>query len=212
MIKKLFIAQCLLIVTFIGCSSDNVELKSISGPLQIDLNGEKLILEQKLHKKLDVGEYKVKITQPYDERFERYGVQTFQIGKDSHLTLIMETTAVIDKTTHLMWQDSRDNAELMRPAKKSMRTKTKESANEYCENLNHLGYNNWRLPRWSEMRTITNQNNSYKIVQAFNYSKDGVYNTKMETNKLPVYNFTGQQSFSWSGHEGEYYVRCVRDL
>jgi hypothetical protein len=80
---------------------------------------------------------------------------------------------VIDTISHLMWQDDYDND--TSTLNDSVKTGTWEEALEYCETLTDLGHNDWKVPNFSELYSITDTNYSPAINPVFKNVADNLY-------------------------------------
>lgn len=112
---------------------------------------------------------------------------------------------VVDTSTKLMWQDSRDVQKVNR---------NWQGAKEYCENLVFAGYRDWRLPIMDDFFSIRDEkrksiaiNAGFKNVTPNQYwSSSNVYDTGYAWSM----NFeNGDDSVQLKN--SNFYVRCVRD-
>ncbi|MCL1041909.1 DUF1566 domain-containing protein [Shewanella marisflavi] len=102
------------------------------------------------------------IVQDYDDAYTRVGY-TKQFSRDN------VDEIVTDSVSGLRWQDSADSRDLLY---------SWVQANQYCENLNHAGITDWRLPTSSELFYLVDRASIYsdvKIHTAFKYINDDLY-------------------------------------
>jgi len=104
----------------------------------------------------------------------------------------------------LMWQDDEDTKTVQ---------KKWDDAQRYCNNLQPLGFNDWRLPTKSELESIVDKSREPAIKEEFkNCSSSGYWSST--TNEYGKYNawivnFYNGYVYS-SNKDLNYYVRCVR--
>lgn len=114
---------------------------------------------------------------------------------------------VIDDESKLMWVDSVLVVKTL---------KNHEDAEKYCNEINHAGYNNWRLPQIEEFETIVDKKNLRNYInKAFKYNvPDGYWAMKAHWRTLWFYadymHFVSGTPYYDSRHKKKY-VRCVRD-
>ena len=117
------------------------------------------------------------------------------------------TQVVIDDTNRLVWVDNESNL---------LERFTHEEATEYCANLNHASYNDWRLPSIEEFKTIVDKKNKINFInRAFRYNhKDGYWADKALWRTLWFYadymHFVSGTPYFDSRHKKKF-VRCVRN-
>jgi len=104
----------------------------------------------------------------------------------------------------LMWQDDEDTKTVQ---------KKWDDAQMYCNNLQLLGFNDWRLPTKSELESIVDRSRKPAIKKEFKSTGSNVY--------WNVTTYEGYKYFAWvvdfadgsvNGNfkDGNLYVRCVR--
>lgn len=115
---------------------------------------------------------------------------------------------VTDRTNNLMWQD---DVSVIKTKKNH------EEAILYCENLNHAGYTNWRIPTIDEFKIIVNKKNKKNYInKAFRFNvPDGYWALKSHWRTFWYYadymHFVSGTAYFDSRHKLKY-VRCVRDF
>ncbi len=121
-------------------------------------------------------------------------------NKDRRLNII------VDKNSSLVWMDSEANVTLYF---------THEEAEDYCDNLLHGTYSDWRLPEIEELALIVDKNNFPKnIDKAFKYSlNEGYWASTAHWRTLWFYadymHFVSGTPYFDSRHKKKL-VRCVR--
>lgn len=116
--------------------------------------------------------------------------------------------AAVDRGTMLMWQDTEETINLMF---------THKEAIEYCENLTLGGFDNWRLPKIDELKTIVDtKNHPYYINRIFkNKIASGYWARDTLWRTLNFYawymNFLSGTPYYYN-RDYHKYVRCVRDI
>lgn len=118
---------------------------------------------------------------------------------------IDQNEVVIDTRSKTMWQDNSD----VERVKKDW-----QGAIGYCENLVHLGYDDWRLPIIDQFFSIRDEkrkniaiNTTFKKVVSDNYwSSSDVYGSKHAWS----INFENGDD-AVSPKDLNFYVRCIRD-
>ena len=114
---------------------------------------------------------------------------------------------VIDDESKLMWVDSSSVVKTL---------KNHDDAEKYCNEINHAGYSNWRLPQIEEFEMIVDKKNSKNYInRAFKYNvPDGYWAMKAHWRTLWFYadymHFVSGTPYYDSRHKKKY-VRCVRD-
>jgi len=116
---------------------------------------------------------------------------------------------VTDNTTKLQWQDDySDNGGSVKGAKW-------EDAIDYCEALTLGGYDDWRLPNFNELYSITDHSKNYPAI-------DTTFQAIVSRTYWSSTTVVGRESEAWGvyfdyGHgywvrkSDSFYVRCVRD-
>jgi hypothetical protein len=113
---------------------------------------------------------------------------------------------VIDTEHSLVWMDSEANVKLYF---------THEEAENYCEDLLHGTYSNWRLPEIEELKLIVNKDNPPRnIYRVFRYSlNEGYWASTAHWRTLWFYadymHFVSGTPYFDSRHKKKL-VRCVR--
>ena len=112
---------------------------------------------------------------------------------------------VLDTTTKLIWQDS------------NIMYKTWGEAIEYCANLSHASFDDWRLPNVSELASIADLSKySPTIDPSFKQITDARYwssTTKVaDTSTAWSVNFRNGSIDSPAEKSSDFYVRCVRSI
>ncbi len=114
---------------------------------------------------------------------------------------------IYDKTTSLVWQDSKDNTKL---------SITYPQAQEYCSKLVIGKYSDFRIPTMDELQTIIDYKNyDPAIIKGFEYVSNEAYWTTTP--------FADDEKIVWLIHfkKGERtvkdkhydrYIRCVQSL
>ena len=131
---------------------------------------------------------------------------SFLIG--NNLKRSASAKVVIDQQNSLMWIDDRTVIDLML---------THEEATKYCEDLNHAGYSNWRLPDIKEFKLIVDKKNERNYInKRFRYNvPDGYWASKAHWRTLWFYAdymyFISGTPYYDSRHKKKY-VRCVRSM
>jgi len=120
-------------------------------------------------------------------------IEHFQDGGDGTVT---------DLTTGFIWQQS--------DIKKNW-----ETANTYCEGLDHANHQDWRLPSIEELKTIVMSTKSTVMIDpiAFPDTKPSLYwsSTTFESNPSNAMIVDFSNGESYSEEKGfKNYVRCVR--
>lgn len=112
---------------------------------------------------------------------------------------------VIDKSRGLMWQDDVDA--------KTIRMNRKD-AKQYCRSLIFAGYDDWYLPRLSELTSIVDERRfdpairfGFKNIQSNHYWSSSP-NLSDTMNALNV-DFKSGKTYN-NTRKGKCYVRCVR--
>ena len=119
---------------------------------------------------------------------------------------------VLDAIYGLMWQDA---AEIFKGSYKD--------AVSYCENLNHGGYSDWRLPSASELLSITHYgrykpaiNKAFKYVGKEGGDKYGSYwsstGASFDADGVWVVQFSSGFDNWVKINSGDNFARCVRNL
>jgi hypothetical protein len=115
---------------------------------------------------------------------------------------------VYDNVTKLMWQDSEENILTML---------SQPDAIKYCENLEHAGYTNWRIPTTDEYMTIVDKTNKPdNINKAFLYTiNDGYWSDKVHWRTFWFYadymHFLSGTVY-YDNKNKLKHIRCVRSL
>ena len=115
---------------------------------------------------------------------------------------------VVDNTNKLMWQDDISVVKVK---------KNHENAIIHCEDLEHAGYSNWRIPTIDEFVTIVDKKNERNYInRAFRFNvPDGYWALKAHWRTLWFYadymHFVSGTPYFDSRHKTKY-VRCVRDF
>lgn len=114
---------------------------------------------------------------------------------------------VIDTANKLMWQDSEDNINVK---------KSQAGAQEYCENLIHADYSDWRVPSMEEFESIVDKKNEKTYInRAFKYNRpDGYWSDNVKWRTLWFYadymHFLSGTPY-YDNKKKLKYVRCVRN-
>ena len=114
---------------------------------------------------------------------------------------------VSDNTRKLMWQD----ANIVDVTDR----KTFVSAIDYCENLDFAGYQNWRLPNISELRSLLNFNSvSTSLDKTFVESNDIFFSSTTDAaNENNAWTVNYFQAFTPTRSKTDLtYARCVRNI
>lgn len=115
---------------------------------------------------------------------------------------------VFDSTTKLMWQDSKDNINVML---------SQPEAVKYCEELSHAGYTNWRIPHADEYATIVDKTNKPNhINKTFKYViNEGYWAQTVHWRTLWFYadymHFLSGTVY-YDNKQKDKHIRCVRNL
>lgn len=115
---------------------------------------------------------------------------------------------VFSSQHNLVWTDSKDAVILL---------KSQADAQKYCQELNHGGYSDWRLPSMEEFETIVDKTNPpANINKAFKYIiPDGYWSNNVKWRTLWFYadymHFISGTPYYDNKHKLKY-VRCVRSL
>ena len=116
------------------------------------------------------------------------------------------TEVVIDETNKLVWVDDETNL---------LNRLTHEQATQYCQNLNHANYTDWRLPTLEEFETIVDKKNKINYIKsAFRYNHNtGYWADRALWRTLWFYadymHFVSGTAYYDSRHKKKF-VRCVR--
>lgn len=117
-----------------------------------------------------------------------------------------ERGVVRDDTTFLIWQDDTTTIEV---------EKGWEQAIAYCEALEFVGYDDWRLPNINELlSTVDNSKSNPAIKDGFEniLSRDYWSSTTQANDSSDALGVDFGRGYDTSGRKSdEYYVRCVRD-
>ena len=121
-------------------------------------------------------------------------------------SLSIASSVVIDKKTNIMWQDNRDSKSL---------EKDYNSAKNYCKKLNLNGYDDWYLPTYEQLLTITDKSKYNPSIKSEfkNITSNGNYwssspNVSYSKYAWNVYSVTGEPyNFNKTT---KLYVRCAR--
>ncbi len=115
---------------------------------------------------------------------------------------------VIDFTNKLVWQDSMDNLKMML---------SQPDALEYCNELMHGGYGDWRIPEAEDYKTIVDKKNKPNhIHRSFRYViNEGYWAAKVHWRTMWTYAdymhfLSGTVYYDTKTKKKR--VRCVRNL
>ena len=114
---------------------------------------------------------------------------------------------VIDDVAKLMWNDSISVVKTL---------KNHEDAKSFCNEMNHAGFNDWRLPKIDEFELIVDKTNTKTYInRAFKYNvPDGYWAEKAHWRTLWYYadymHFISGTPY-YDNRIKTKYVRCVRD-
>jgi len=119
--------------------------------------------------------------------------------------------SVIDDKNRMMWQDSKENVQVLL---------TQEDAINYCKKLNTNGFSDWRLPSVEEYKTIIDKSRTrvnLMINKAFRYTLREDYWSSDRTwtrnfGHYGYYVFFKSGSVYYQNRSYPKYVRCVRGL
>lgn len=123
--------------------------------------------------------------------------------------LIKSGDYVVDKTNNKMWQDTKDNIEVLL---------YQNNAKKYCQKLTLGGFSNWHLPTRKELKQIIDMNRAdeFKISKAFSYALPDDYWTQDVTwrslGQYGYYILFKSGSVYYQNKNYPKYVRCVRDI
>lgn len=115
---------------------------------------------------------------------------------------------VVDTNAKLMWVDDISVLKVL---------KTHADAITYCEELNFIGYSDWRIPRIEEFKLIVDKKNLKNYInRAFKYNvPDGYWAEESHWRTLWFYadymHFVSGTAYFDSRHKNKY-VRCVRNI
>ncbi|XPV68311.1 MAG: DUF1566 domain-containing protein [Halarcobacter sp.] len=115
---------------------------------------------------------------------------------------------VIDNKNNLMWVDDVTNLKLRL---------SHEKATEYCKELSHAGYSNWRLPDIEEYALIVDKKNEINYInKAFRFNlPDGYWASKAHWRTFWFYAdymyFVSGTPYYDSRHKNKLF-RCVRSM
>ena len=126
-----------------------------------------------------------------------------------------DSAVVVDSSTGLMWQDTAENARLQFGWKQAI---------DYCENLEHAGFADWRLPNVNELsyalpnQTFVHQTSLPELAAGRSWSP-GVDFRRPYWASTP--NVMSADKHAWAmesigysyeryEHQEQYYARCVR--
>lgn len=116
---------------------------------------------------------------------------------------------VIDKQYNLMWQDTKDNINVLVSHIK---------APEYCKNLHLGGHTDWRVPTVDEYKTIIDKKRKDELMidRAFVFINQDDYWTYDRTwrnfGRWGYYIFFKSGAAYYENRTYPKYIRCVRDL
>ncbi|MDZ7817813.1 MAG: DUF1566 domain-containing protein [Aliarcobacter sp.] len=114
---------------------------------------------------------------------------------------------VIDDVAKLMWNDDMSVVKVL---------KDHDEGETYCQNLNYVGLNSWRLPKIEEYELIVDKKNIKNYInRAFKYNvPDGYWAQKAHWRTLWFYadymHFVSGTPYFDSRHKKKY-IRCVRN-
>lgn len=115
---------------------------------------------------------------------------------------------VFDFTNKLVWQDSMDNLKVML---------SQPEAIEYCNELMHGGFGDWRIPKAQDYQTIVDKKNKPNhINKAFRYViNEGYWAEKVHWRTMWTYadymHFLSGTVY-YDTKTKKKHIRCVRDL
>jgi len=86
-----------------------------------------------------------------------------------------------------------------------------QNAIEYCDNLELLGYTDWRLPEFEELSDVAQKSYKFKNLKNLDscYWSDTIYPKNSDTSMFVDFS-TGYDG--WSSRNDNSFVICVRDL
>ena len=107
--------------------------------------------------------------------------------------------AFFDSQSGLLWQDNKDTQVVK---------KNWHNAKEYCERLNYVEHNDWRLPSKAELFSLYKKESNLKNLASSRYWSSSEYISEA-SRAIYVGFYDGR--ISHSGKSNRLYVRCVRD-
>lgn len=125
-------------------------------------------------------------------------------------SLVKSGNYVIDKANKKMWQDTKENIELLF---------SQPGAEKYCKQLKLGGYGDWRLPSREDYKQIIDKSrikDELMISRKFDYALADDYWAKDRTwrnfGQYGFYIFFKSGAIYYQNRTYPKYVRCVRDL
>lgn len=119
-----------------------------------------------------------------------------------------DRNTVIDNTNNLEWIDDSTHGTGI---------KKWQDANTFCENSNHAGESDWRLPTINELMTLADYDKTGVAYNStFRYNKSSSYtyfwsSTKVTGNDTDFWSLKFEPGNTFNAHYSKsYYSRCVR--
>jgi hypothetical protein len=155
-------------------------------------NSFRLIIDEKSSKFFDTNEI----------RFIKYKKQ---IDTKNKVKYISQRSAVLDSTNDILWQDNRSTQIL----KSSW-----QSAQQYCKQLHHNGYYNWKLPTRDQLEDTIDKV-SHSIDPSFEYNKQKQYwsnSSSMDQYGKAWYVDYDKAIMRIDEKNKRKYIRCIKQL
>ena len=150
-----------------------------------------------------------------NENFYGYGKKYDDLLKNLEKRKIKGDWVVIDKESHLMWQQS--TADIDENGKICASDKiTWKKAVSYCQKLNLAGFSDWRLPSFFELLSIIALDKKNPVIDLCCFRcRICSYWTSTEVKDSPdyvweIYFYNGNAY--WADKNSSRYVLCVRSL
>ena len=139
----------------------------------------------------------------YDKAIKEYIDKTYPKKVKAYTTAIQKKKRAIEnKTTKIdtqMWQDDRQ-----------LHKMNWIEAKEYCQDLDLVGFHDWYLPSYSELKRLYNDKEILKRDPNDAYWSSTTAKNDHK-NAWHIY-FSNGSSYAWDIKINEFYVRCVRRL
>lgn len=216
----------------LGCSDapkGKVRIASDMNDVVIYVDGEKKTTGGKEYTNmlLEEGNHEIKVVKKFDDRWSKENTRKIVVGAETSQKITINISELVkDGETGLMWQDDEASKSITKPFitknKWNNRGKnwTKETldfsgdtAVSYCENLTLYGFDDWRLPDGSEIKSILDKNRTPRIIKYFKNCASAPYVVFKDDKWFSyAFPFSNSASFSSGGIFGRNHVRCVRDI